>query len=435
MPEADLMEHTVALLDGRYELQERIGEGGMADVHRARDLVLERTVAVKVLRAGSDVLSSSARARNEMALLAGLSHPSLVTLLDARLSPGRASYLVMELVPGETLAEHLRRGPLDTRNAAQLATDLASGLQAVHAAGVVHRDVKPSNVLIAPPSQPGAPFHAKLTDFGIAALVDGTRVTAPGVVVGTAAYFAPEQLRGQASTPAVDIYALGLLLLESLTGERAYPEATGFEAVLARLVAPPHIPESLPSGWRQLLHKMTAMEAAHRPNAEEVARAISGLAATADAVTKRSHQPRRSRMARVAAAIATTAAAVALTIASMGPAPTTEQPAPTVLTDVLHMTAPSARTEGTTAVSSMESARTANVATDGSASAGDPGARTENVVPAASTTAATKRNAHAATRGPSSHAQKEKAQQKPRPAHKSPHAHNPHDSQEDDQGE
>lgn len=336
-------QETIALLDGRYELLECIGAGGMADVHRARDLVLERTVAVKLLRAGSDVLTASARARNEIAVLAGLSHPSLVTLLDARLSPGRASYLVMELVPGQTLAERLRSGPLEPAEVSQLARELGSALETVHAAGVVHRDVKPSNVLVAPPSQPGAPFHAKLTDFGVASLMDGTRITAPGVVVGTAAYFAPEQLRGEAVTPAADIYALGLLLLECLTGDRAYPQASGMEAVVARLVTAPNIPDALPEGWRRLLARMTAMDAAARPSAHEVARTAASLAVRPPSSGRRRRPlPLRRRRGGVLASIAV-AAALTVPLALWNGLMLAETPAAaSPLRDVLRVTAPSA---------------------------------------------------------------------------------------------
>jgi tRNA A-37 threonylcarbamoyl transferase component Bud32 len=266
---------TSAMLDGRYQLHELVGEGAMAQVYRAEDVVLGRTVAVKLMRTGTDVLTSPERARTEVSVLAGLNHPALVTLLDACLVPGRTGYLVMEFVAGTTLADRMRQGPLSGAEAAHLTVALAAGLEAVHAAGVVHRDVKPSNVLLAATAQPRVPFRAKLTDFGVAYLLDGTRVTSPGTVVGTAAYLSPEQLRGDAATPAADIYALGLVLLEALTGLRAFPEASGVAAVLARLVESPRVPEELGPHWSALLTRMTDADPARRPTASEVAQIVA----------------------------------------------------------------------------------------------------------------------------------------------------------------
>ncbi|WP_019178934.1 serine/threonine-protein kinase [Microbacterium yannicii] len=262
---------TMALLDGRYQLLDCIGEGGMARVYRADDLLLGRTVAIKMMRTDADLLASPARARTEMTVLASLNHPSLVKLLDARLSPGGPGYLVMEYVDGQTLSDRLDRGCLSPAEAAHLASELAAALHAVHAAGVVHRDVKPSNILLARAALPSRPFHAKLTDFGVAYLADSTHLTTPGTVVGTAAFLAPEQVRGEAATPASDIYALGLVLLEALTGERAFPQASGIGAVMARLVESPAIPEGLMPQWVDLLTRMTALDPGVRPSAFEVA--------------------------------------------------------------------------------------------------------------------------------------------------------------------
>ncbi len=269
---------TSAMLDGRYQLHERVGEGAMAEVYRAEDVVLGRTVAVKMMRPGSDVLASPERARNEASALAALNHPSLVTLLDARLVPGRTGYLVMEFVAGTTLAQRLLAGPLSADECAHLAGDLAAGLAAAHAAGIVHRDVKPSNVLLAPAAQPDRPFQAKLADFGVASLLDGARLTSPGTVVGTAVYLSPEQLRGAAASPAADVYALGLVLLETLTGKRAFPEASGISAVLARLLEAPRVPDEVGPQWSQLLKRMTESDPARRPAASEVARTVANFA-------------------------------------------------------------------------------------------------------------------------------------------------------------
>lgn len=262
---------TAALLDGRYQLHECVGSGGAARVYRAEDVLLGRTVAVKMMRTDADTLVAPSRVRNEIAILSSLTHPSLVELFDAKLVPGRPGYLVMEFIKGRTLAERLYEGPLPPRVVAGLARELASALSAVHGAGVVHRDLKPANILLSPPTVPEAEFHAKLADFGVAYLLDSTRVTRPGTVVGSAAYLAPEQVRGEAATAATDIYALGLVLLEALTGERAFGEATGIGAVMARLVNSPTPPDWAGPEWTRLLTRMTAADPALRPDASEVA--------------------------------------------------------------------------------------------------------------------------------------------------------------------
>ncbi|HCJ49741.1 MAG TPA: serine/threonine protein kinase [Microbacterium sp.] len=265
------------LLDGRYRLGTLVGEGGMARVYRADDVSLGRTVAVKLIRPGLEGLAVPERARSEMTVLASLNHPSLVTLFDARLVPGQPEYLVMEFVDGPTLGRRIAAGPLSEDDVAAVAAELAEALHVVHAAGVVHRDLKPSNVLFAPASLPGARPRAKLADFGIAVLLDAARVTSPGTIIGTAAYLAPEQVRGADPAPPADVYALGLVLLESLTGTRAYPHADGVGAALARLNEPPTLPDTLSSPWRDLLARMLDDDPGRRPTAAEVAVAASAL--------------------------------------------------------------------------------------------------------------------------------------------------------------
>ena len=269
---------TEALLDGRYHLRECVGQGGMARVYRAEDSLLGRTVAIKMLRAETEQGAASERARGEMTVLASLNHPALVTLYDAQLHPGRAEYLVMEFVDGPTLAERIAQGPLPSDEVAALAADLAEALHVVHGAGIVHRDIKPSNVLLTGRSLAGSRSGAKLADFGISVLVDAARLTSPGTVIGTAAYLAPEQLNGAAPAPAADIYALGLVLREALTGERAFAEAEGIGATLARLIDPPAIPESVGPAWSALLQRMTATDPEDRPSAAGVFAAVSALA-------------------------------------------------------------------------------------------------------------------------------------------------------------
>ncbi|GAA1232779.1 hypothetical protein JOF42_000745 [Microbacterium phyllosphaerae] len=268
----EVMSPTAALLDGRYLLHDRVGRGGMATVYRADDTHLGRTVAIKMIHESQGPVASIERAHTEKALLASLSHPSLVTLHDAQLAPGRPQYLVMEFVDGPTLAERMAAGPLPPQDVARLTRDLAEGLTAVHGAGIVHRDVKPSNVLLAR-GRAGRPFAAKLADFGIACTLGDPRLTTPGIVLGTLTYMAPEQLRDAEPGTAVDIFSLGLILIEALSGTPGYASlGSGRAAAIARLMNPPTISETVPREWRDLLERMTRLEPEERPDAIDVAR-------------------------------------------------------------------------------------------------------------------------------------------------------------------
>ncbi|MFC7789168.1 serine/threonine-protein kinase [Microbacterium sp. MAHUQ-60] len=280
-------EQTAALLDGRYRLEECVGRGGTALVYRAEDTALGRTVAIKVLRQPDEMPTSMERARGESAVLATLNHRSLVTLYDARLEPGHPQYMVMEYVHGPTLAARLVHGPLSLSEAAALAHDIGSGLQTVHEAGVIHRDVKPSNILMSASTHASREWTAKLADFGIAFGVDDPRLTSPGIAVGTAAYMAPEQVRSEPLTPAVDVYSLGLVLIEAITGEPAFPMTGGVQTALRRLTGPPTLPESLDAHWRELLQHMTRAEPSERPTARDVAETAAAFATAAPRVAPR----------------------------------------------------------------------------------------------------------------------------------------------------
>ncbi|MCM3615857.1 protein kinase [Microbacterium enclense] len=270
--------HTGDILGGRYILRERLGAGGMGRVFRARDEVLARDVAIKIFHADGTDGPEPLRRMSEARALAALDHPSLVTLYDARLVGEDHVYLVMELIAGPSLQRRIEQQAIPSRELAGILADLAGALAVVHDAGIVHRDVKPSNVLLRPLH--GAPREAEavLADFGVAHLIDATRLTTPGTVIGTAAYLAPEQVRGEAPQAASDIYALGLLAIEALT--RLHPFGTGSlqETLLARLARQPDVPGSLSPQWRALLVAMTAADATARPSAAEVARRAEALA-------------------------------------------------------------------------------------------------------------------------------------------------------------
>ncbi len=261
-----------AVVAGRYELGPLLGRGGMADVYRATDLALDRPVALKMLRDSTGDETDRVRFTGEGITLAQLSHRGLVTLLDAGLDDDRP-FIVLELVEGLTLARTLASsGPLRLEAVRNVGAQLADALAYAHSRGVVHRDVKPGNVLLGPQGR------VKLADFGIARLVgDHVRHTRTGEAIGTAAYLAPEQVTGGEIGTAVDTYSLGLLLLEALTGEPSYP-GTPAEAALARLSRPPVIPSWLPAEFRALVAEMTRLDPDARPGAADVAARLRGHA-------------------------------------------------------------------------------------------------------------------------------------------------------------
>jgi serine/threonine protein kinase len=269
------------LIAGRYQLFETVGRGSMGTVHHARDVVLDRPVAVKLLPTDATDPGDAARFEREAKLLARLSHPGLVVVFDAGIDATVADdprpYLVMELVAGRTLADRVHEGSMSPSATVTFAGQLCSALAYIHRRGIVHRDIKPANILLAASDEPGAGETARLTDFGIARLVDGTRVTMTGFTLGTANYLSPEQISGEPVSAASDIYSLGLVLLECLTGAVAYP-GHGAEAAFARLNRQPHIPDSVPEGWARLLSAMTDRDPIGRPGAAEIGVVVTGLA-------------------------------------------------------------------------------------------------------------------------------------------------------------
>ncbi len=242
----------------------------MAEVHEGLDTVLEREVAVKLLHVTAEDDAARQRFRQEAQILAGLvQHPGIVCVLDAGFDHEHP-FLVMELVRGRTLAHALAQGPITPDTAVRVGREVAAALAHVHENGIIHRDVKPANIVV--DELTGC---MRLLDFGIAILREqGSGLTSAGQLIGTAAYLAPEQVREQCATTKSDVYSLGLVLLELLNGERIYG-GSPIEAALARLHEPPTIPDALPRDLVRLLRRMTAMHPRNRPTAAEVSATLS----------------------------------------------------------------------------------------------------------------------------------------------------------------
>jgi serine/threonine protein kinase len=252
------------VLKQRYEVGRLVGRGATARVFRAYDRVDRRRVAVKLFHPGA-VPTEERRRLKEIQILSRLQHPGLVALYDAGTQDGQA-FLAMELVEGPNLADRIATGPLSGAEVAELAVQLSAALAYVHRRGVTHRDLKPANVLL-------GPDHPLISDFGIAQAFDSTQITATGMVVGTAAYMAPEQVLGEEVGPPADVYALGLVLLECLTGVREYG-GTMVESAVGRLHRPPRIPAGLAPALETMLRRMTARLPSERPTAEAVHQAL-----------------------------------------------------------------------------------------------------------------------------------------------------------------
>src|SRR4051794_35345686 len=270
-----------ALLLDRYRLVRRLGTGGFGTVWMAHDERLGRPVAIKRVPTGD--AASAERARREAMAAARLSHPGIVALYETE-ADDEACYLVSELVRGETLGALEEQGALSDRDVVEIGIGLCEALAHAHARGVVHRDVKPGNVLVPEaPEDGGSP--AKLTDFGIARVVGDDALTQTGDILGTLAYMAPEQAEGRGATPASDLYALGLVLYEALAGTNPIRGASPAET--ARRVGTPLPPlrrlrRDLPDDLCATIDRAVGIEPPTRGGVADLKR---GLAAARGAVS------------------------------------------------------------------------------------------------------------------------------------------------------
>ncbi|MEU3984861.1 serine/threonine-protein kinase [Streptomyces sp. NPDC026672] len=259
------------LIAGRYELRDPIGRGAMGEVWRAYDGMAGRPVAVKLLLPQSNDTTATSRFRLEAQTAGRLNHPHVVGVLDFGAYDDRL-FLVMELVDGESLAHLLGgSGPLSAERVARIATEAASGLAAAHRQGIVHRDIKPANLLL------DAEGSLKIGDFGIARFVDdpGAALTATGQIVGTSLYLAPERALGQPAGPASDLYALGCVLYQLLTGRTPFEADTPIGVLHQHLDAVPVPPRELgavlPPAFENYLLGLLAKRPEERPSADQVA--------------------------------------------------------------------------------------------------------------------------------------------------------------------
>ncbi|MBC3194246.1 serine/threonine protein kinase [Pseudonocardia sp. C8] len=258
------------LLGGRYRLEGLIGQGGMADVHRATDTRLNRPVAVKIFGAADDPTADQ-RFEQEAQVMANLRHPGLVAVHDFAVEPQRA-YLVMELVDGPSLKAVIAAEDLPPEEIRRIGAEVARTLDYVHGQGVTHRDVKPSNILI------DAEGRARLADFGIAALLGADGHTAAGEILGTPAYLSPEQVQGRDVGPPTDVYALGLVLLEAWTGRQEY-QGEGLQGAAERVHRAPVVPSDVPEPLRSAITEATATDPRRRLDAGRVAEMLAAAPA------------------------------------------------------------------------------------------------------------------------------------------------------------
>jgi eukaryotic-like serine/threonine-protein kinase len=305
-----------SLLDGRYRVIRHLGSGGMASVLLCEDERLARRVAVKRLHADSPV-DVEQRFKREAKLGASLNHPNVVSVFDTA-TDDEGVLIVMEYVDGHPLSQLLRHGPLRPEEACRIVSDVGDALDHAHAQGVVHRDVKPGNVLI---RDDGVP---KLTDLGIATATDDTRITRSGIVLGTAAYMAPEQLDGRGAAPASDIYALAAVAFEALSGRKPREGKTPMEIAHSMATkGPPDLREAwprAPAAAANVLQRGMALEPEDRQaSAGELAREL------AEALEETPARPAPTRRFQRRRGAATAAAGVGAVAAPAGAAAAAER--------------------------------------------------------------------------------------------------------------
>lgn len=264
------------LIDGRFELLERLGGGGMGLVWRARDTMLHREVALKEVRPPEDAQEGERQLRErvlrEARALARVQHPNVVTIHHIVDQPGLPHpWLVMELVEGGSLQDRLERGPLSPAEAAGVGRGVLAGLRAAHAEGVHHRDVKPANVML---RRDGTPV---LTDFGIATLRDATRLTSTGGLVGSPEFIAPERIRGEEGNPASDLWSLGMLLYVAVEGRHPLRRENSLATLVAVMDEP--LPPPVRSGaLAPVLLELLVRDTAARPDADRLDRLLAAVA-------------------------------------------------------------------------------------------------------------------------------------------------------------
>ncbi|MER5254875.1 serine/threonine-protein kinase [Streptomyces sp. NPDC002855] len=270
------------VVDGRFELLERLGSGGMGTVWRARDTVLHREVAIKEVRPTERELTVEEsrvlreRVLREARALARLNHPHVVTIHHI-VDTGPHPWLVMELLPGRTLQDLLEQGTLPPHEAARIGRELLSALRVAHAAGILHRDVKPANVLLRGEVPGGAGPSVVLTDFGIASLHGSTQLTATGDLIGSPEYMAPERIRGTDQGPAADLWSLGLVLYLAVEGVSPLRRATTLATLAAVLDDP--VPPPVRSGpLAPVLSALLVRDPALRPDAERLDAMLAAVA-------------------------------------------------------------------------------------------------------------------------------------------------------------
>ncbi|MBD8606874.1 serine/threonine protein kinase [Aeromicrobium sp. CFBP 8757] len=296
------------LLNGRYELGDTIGSGGMGRVHRATDTRLGRSVAIKILRVGGGEDDATARARfkAEATLAGSLHHPGIAQVYDVgedEASPEREPFIVMQLIEGTPLSTLLaERGAIRPDGVAKIVAQVADALDTAHGAGIVHRDLKPSNIVVTPQGR------AVLVDFGIAWSAGSEPLTQTGSIIGTAEYFSPEQAAGRPATARSDLYSLGIVAYHCVTGTSPFRRETPVATAMAQLTGDlPPMDDSVPPALRTLITSLTQKDPEDRPSSaaavaalansetspatEIIAPATSGMPATAPVSQPTSVQP------------------------------------------------------------------------------------------------------------------------------------------------